>query len=260
MDDAFTARPRNLYYRAARPDPPPLAPGAVPPLDWAHREVRRTSPEERMCRVLEVWGRANSVNVQKVLWCCEELEVPFRRHDAGGLYGGTDTPEYLERNPTGRVPLVSDGGFPLWESNTIVRYLAARYGAGGLWPEDTRERALADKWMDYQLGTIWPAFAPALLGLIRTAPEDRNEAEIRASVEKTAQAFAVVDAHLRDHEYAAGPSLTMGDVALGPVAYRWLSLDVERPAAPALEAWHGRLSTRPAYRKTVMVSFEKEKS
>jgi glutathione S-transferase len=208
--------------------------------------------------MIEVWGRQNSVNVQKVLWCCGELGLKFRRHDAGGLFGGTREPDYLGRNPTGLVPTISDDGFSLWESNTIVRYLSARYGSGTLWPENAAERALADKWMDYQLGTIWPAFRTALVGLVRTSPEERDAAAIAASLESTAETLAVVDAHLRDHEYLAGPSLTMGDVALGPTAYRWFNLEFERPPTPNLEAWHARLCERPPYRRHVMVSFTLE--
>ncbi len=208
--------------------------------------------------MLEVWGRKNSVNVQKVLWCCEELGLPFRRHEAGGLFGGTGEAEYLARNPTGLVPTISDGGFDLWESNTIVRYLSAEYGSGTLWPENTRERALADKWMDYQLGTLWPAFKDAVLGLVRTPPEQRDPEKIKASVEGTAGVLALLDAHLGDHEYVAGPSLTMGDVILGSSVYRWLNMDIDRPPMPSLEAWHTRLEGRPAYQRTVMVPFAKE--
>ena len=208
--------------------------------------------------MLEVWGRKNSFNVQKVLWCCEELEIAFRRYDAGGLYGGTDEDEYLARNPTGLVPTISDDGFILWESNTIVRYLSAKHGVGTLWPEDPAERALADKWMDYQLGTLFPAFKDTLIGLVRTAPEQRDPEKIQASARRTAEVLVALDAHLEDNEHAAGSSLTMGDIALGPLVYRWHELDIERPDLPALRAWHGRLADRPAYQKTVMVSFEME--
>jgi glutathione S-transferase len=208
--------------------------------------------------VLEIWGRKNSLNVQKVLWCCEELEIPFRRRDAGGLFGGTNEDEYLVRNPTGLVPTISDEGFTLWESNAIVRYLSAKQGTGTLWPEDPAERALADKWMDYQLGTLFPAFKDALLGLVRTPLEQREPPKIEASVRATADVLAVLDAHLRENEYVAGASLTMGEIALGSTVYRWLELDIQRPDLPALEAWHTRLAARPAYQKTVMVSFAKE--
>jgi glutathione S-transferase len=208
--------------------------------------------------MLEIWGRKNSFNVQKVLWCCEELELAYRRHDVGGLFGGTGEEEYLARNPTGLVPTISDEGFTLWESNTIVRYLSARYGAGSLWPEDPAERALADKWMDYQIGTLFPAFKDALIGLVRTPKEQRNPQKIEASARATGGALAPLDAHLQDNEYVAGSFPTMGDIALGSLVYRWLELDIDRPDLPALLAWRERLAGRPAYRKTVMVSFAME--
>ena len=208
--------------------------------------------------MLEIWGRKNSFNVQKVLWCCEELGLPFQRHDAGGLYGGTDEDEYLARNPTGLVPTIADGDLTLWESNAIVRYLSARYGSGSLWPEDPMKRALADRWMDYQLGTFFPAFKGALLGLVRPPPEQRDPEKIQASAQATAGVLDVLDSHLKNNEFVAGSSLTMGDIALGSLIYRWLELGIERPDLPSLEAWHARLEGRPAYQTTVMVSFAKE--
>ena len=208
--------------------------------------------------MLEIWGRKNSFNVQKVLWCCEDLDVPYRRHDAGGKFGGTGQDDYLQRNPTGLVPTIADGGLTLWESNSIVRYLAASYGYGSLWPEDPAGRALTDKWMDFQLGTLFPAFKDALIGLVRTAPEDRDPAKIDAAVRATADVIPILDAQLQDNDYVAGSSLTMGDVALGPLLYRWFELEIDRPDLPALRAWYDRLADRPAFQKTVMVSFAME--
>ena len=208
--------------------------------------------------MLEIWGRKNSFNVQKVLWCCEELEIPYQRHDAGGLFGVTDKEEYLARNPTGLVPTITDGDLTLWESNTIVRYLSAKYGADSLWPENPAERALADKWMDYQLGTLFPAFKDALIGLVRTIPENRDPEKIEGSVRATAGVIPVLDTHLEANEYVAGSSLTMGDVALGSLVYRWFELDIDRPDLASLRAWYERLARRPAYQKTVMISFALE--
>jgi glutathione S-transferase len=208
--------------------------------------------------MLEIWGRKNSFNVQKVLWCCEELDVQYQRHDAGGKFGGTDQDEYLQRNPTGLVPTIADGGLTLWESNSIVRYLAASYGSGSLWPEDPAERALADKWMDFQLGTLFPAFKDALIGLVRTAQEDRDPAKIDAAVRATADVIPILDAQLQDNDYVAGSTLTMGDVALGSLLYRWFELEIDRPDLPALRAWYDRLADRLAFQKTVMVSFAME--
>jgi len=205
--------------------------------------------------MIKIWGRKNSVNVQKVLWCCDELGIPYERVDAGGEFGGTREPEYLAMNPTALIPTIRDDGVTLWESNTIVRYLAAKYGAGSLWPEDLAARSLAEKWMDYQLGTVWVAFRAAFLGLVRTPPEKRDPDQIQASLESTAEALAILDAHLAGEEYVAGADLTVGDVALGTTVYRWLNMEIERPEMPNLEAWHDRLTTRPAYQDNVMVPF-----
>jgi glutathione S-transferase len=205
--------------------------------------------------MIKIWGRKNSVNVQKVMWCCDELELPYERVDAGGEFGGTREPEYLAMNPTGLIPTIREDGFTMWESNTIVRYLAAKYGTGSLWPEDPTARALAEKWMDYQLGTVWVAFRAAFLGLVRTPPEKRDPDQIEASLESTAEALAILDAHLAREDYVAGADFTVGDVALGPTIYRWLNMEIERPEMPNLETWHDRLTTRPAYQKNVMVPF-----
>lgn len=205
--------------------------------------------------MLKIWGRTSSTNVQKVLWCCEELEVAYERVDAGGPFGGTQDPEYLKMNPNGLVPTVSDADVSFWESNTIVRYLCASYGRGTLWSEDPADCSLAERWMDFQLGTLWPAFRAGFLGLTRTPPEQRDPDAIRAYLQGTAQALSILDAHLAGSEYVTGEDLTMGDVALGSTVYRWLNIDIERQALPGLKAWHERLTSRPAYRKSVMVPF-----
>jgi glutathione S-transferase len=205
--------------------------------------------------MIKIWGRKNSVNVQKVLWCCDELGIPYERVDAGGEFGGTREPEYLAMNPTALIPTIRDDGFTLWESNTIVRYIAAKYGEGSLSPEDPAARALAEKWMDYQLGTVWVAFRAAFLGLVRTPPEKRDPDQIEASLESTAEALDILDAHLAGVDYLAGADLTVGDIALGSTVYRWLNMEIERPEMPNLEAWHDRLTTRSAYQKNVMVPF-----
>lgn len=205
--------------------------------------------------MLRVWGRTSAVNVQKVLWCCEELGIAYERVDAGGPFGGTETPEYLEMNPNGLVPTVSDDGLVLWESNTIVRYLAAKYAENTLLPEDVAQRALAEKWMDFQLGTLWPAFRVGYKGLTRTPPEERDPKAIDASLKATAEHLSILDAQLARDAFVAGEEPTVGDVALGPVVYRWLNIDIDRPSLPNLERWHDRLTQRPAYRKSVMVPF-----
>jgi len=203
--------------------------------------------------MLTIWGRANSTNVQKVLWCCGELGVGFRRIDAGGAFGLVDTPDYARRNPNRLVPVIDDDGFVLWESNAIVRYLAARHGAGTLYPDDLRRRALADRWMDWQATTVSPPLIFVYKGLIRTPPAARDAAAIDRAASGLGQAWQIFDAWLADAAYAAGDAFTMGDIPLGCMAYRWFTLDLERPDLPHLRAWYERLGARPPFREHVML-------
>jgi glutathione S-transferase len=202
--------------------------------------------------MLVIWGRTNSVNVQKLLWCCEELGVEYQRIDAGGPHGVVDTPSYRGLNPNGLVPTVEDNGFVHWESNAILRYLAAKHPAGGLWPENLNLRAQADQWMDWCNTTLWPVLRPLFLGLIRTPPEQRNAQALEETRLKSAQALAILDAHLATHAYAGGTQFSMGDIPIGAAVWRWMALPIERPAYPHLQRWFDALAQRSAYKQVVM--------
>ena len=202
--------------------------------------------------MLKLWGRVNSINVQKVLWALDELKVPFERVDAGMAFGVVNESFYKQMNPNSRVPTIEDDGFVLWESNAIVRYLAAKYGAGTLSPSDLRERADAERWMDWASIHVSTAMGPAFMGLIRTPAEKRNMAQIAAAAEATAEQFKVLEQSLEGRDYVAGPRFTMGDIAVGVNVYRWYALDVKRPHLARIESYHERLKQRPAFKKHVM--------
>ena len=85
--------------------------------------------------MLKIIGRKTSSNVQKVLWVCGELNLPFEREDLGGPFGGNDTARYRALNPNGKVPTIVDQDFVLWESNSCTRYLSAKHGADTLYPD-----------------------------------------------------------------------------------------------------------------------------
>ncbi|KDD17980.1 glutathione S-transferase [Bordetella bronchiseptica] len=196
--------------------------------------------------MLKIWGRLSSVNVQKVMWAVRELALPHTFVEAGGQFGGLDTPEYLRMNPNRKVPLIDDGGFILWESNAIVRYLGARYGEGAISPADSCVRADADRWMDWQTTEWQPSMLPAFMGLVRTAPEQRDAAAIEASARKAGKIALMLENALAGRDFIAGPQFSMGDIALGCAAHRWLGLPIERPATPHISAWYRRLMMRPA--------------
>jgi glutathione S-transferase len=201
--------------------------------------------------MLRVWGRNNSINVQKVMWAVGELGLPHERLDAGGAFGGLDTEQYGALNPNRRIPTVEDDDVVVWESNACVRYLAARYGAGKLWPVDPAHRSEADRWMDWQQTTISPDMFPVFWGLIRTPPEKRDMAVIKAAGEKLAGHFTLLEEHLSDRAFVAGSDLTMGDIPVGCAYWRYSKLDVAKPRLANCDAWHQRLQERPGFRQHV---------
>lgn len=201
--------------------------------------------------MLTLWGRLNSINVQKVQWALDELGLKHERKEAGGPFGVVDTEEYGRLNPNRLVPVLEDNGFVIWESNAIVRYLAAEYGAGSLWPKDAARRADADRWMDWQATNFGPAMGPAFLGLIRTPPEKRDMAAIGTALEAGEKRAAILDAALAGRNYIAGDGFTMGDIAIGAAMHRWLNLSPTRARLPNVEAWYARLMERPAARKVL---------
>ncbi|GGH25205.1 glutathione S-transferase [Alsobacter metallidurans] len=198
--------------------------------------------------MLVIWGRLSSVNVQKVVFAADALGLVYQRNEAGGVHGVVDTPGYRAMNPNGLVPTLQDDDTVLWESNAIVRYLAAKHGAGTLWPVDPVARARADRWMDWQQTTLNPAVGPAFVNLVRTAPEKRDMAAVEASRVKTNSVTKVLDAHLGEHAFLAGDSFTMAECVVGPQLHRWLNMPIERENRPNLEAWYNRLTENPASR------------
>ena len=199
--------------------------------------------------MLRIWGRLSSVNVQKVVWCADELGLAYERLDAGGKFGVNDTPAYLAMNPNGLVPVLEDDGFVLYESNAIVRYLAARDGAGALWPANLRERADVDRWMEWQSSNYTPAMTAIFWQLIRTPVEQRDPLVLESSRAKCERLGAVLDRHLEGREFLAGGRFSAADIVVGCAAHRWLRLPVPREPRPHLERWYRALALRPASRQ-----------
>ena len=196
--------------------------------------------------MLTIWGRLSSVNVQKVVWCAEELRLAYRRIDVGGKFGGNDTPAYRAMNPNGLVPVIDDAGFVLHQSNAIVRYLAARENATSLWPVDLRRRADVDRWMEWQSNEYTPAMRDVFWQLVRLPEGERDAGIVEASRAKGERFSAVLDAHLAEREWISGDAFTVADLVNGCAAHRWLHLPMAREPRPHLERWYASLVARPA--------------
>jgi glutathione S-transferase len=199
--------------------------------------------------MLRIWGRVNSVNVKKALWCAEELGLKYERVDAGMQFGVTKTPEYLRMNPNSLVPTIEDDGFVLWESHTIVRYLAAKHGK--LYPTDLRARADVERWMDWAF-TFQRAMRDVFWGLIRTPPEKRDAKAIEdGRLASNKLAADVLEKTLQGRKYITGDAFTVGDIPIGCEVQRWMRCPIERPKLPNLEAWFERLGPRAPFKKIV---------
>ena len=206
--------------------------------------------------MLKVWGRNTSSNVQKVMWAIGEMKLPHQRIDVGGAFGKNNEAPYLAMNPNGLVPtLEEEDGFTLWESNSIVRYLAAKNAAKNadrtLEPADLKTRARAQKWMDWQLSVMGPAITPVFWGLIRTPPEKRDANAIAAGKAKTVAAAKMLDEQLGKTAYLAGDTFSYGDIPVGIMVYRYVQLIPERPSMPNLDRWYAAISSRQAFREQV---------
>jgi glutathione S-transferase len=199
--------------------------------------------------MIKIWGRVNSVNVKKALWCLDELGLEYERTDAGLNFGVVNTPEYRKMNPNGLVPTLEEEGFIVWESHSVVRYLADKYGKGVLRPMELEPRTIANQWMDWAFsfqGSVRDAF----WNLIRTPAEKRDMKAVEASRVKSGDMAKILDAALANRMYVAG-AFSMGDIPIGCEVQRWIRLPMERPRLPNLEAWFERLCARPAFKKNV---------
>jgi glutathione S-transferase len=208
--------------------------------------------------MLTIWGRRTSSNVQALMWCVGELGLDYQRHDAGHRFGGTDTPEFLAMNPNGTVPVLRDGaGEPIWETGAILRYLGARHGTDAFWPAHPAARAVVDQWAEWAKINVALAFtAPIFWRVVRTAASARDPAAIAAGIAKLDPFLDIAESTLGKTAFLAGQDFTLADIQLGHVLYRYFDIPIDRKPRPALRAYYEALTTRPAYRAHVMISYE----
>ena len=207
---------------------------------------------ERISVMLRVLGRPSSSNAQKVIWLLAELGVPFTREDYGGKFGRLSTAEYLALNPNGVIPTLIEGDFVLWESNSICRYLANRHGATSFYPSAPRDRALCERWMDWQLSTLSPGLAPLYMALIRKPSGEQPAIGLPTLRDRARNALSILDAALAGRRFLQGDHLTLADICNGIWTHRWFALQDNDGGLENLSAWYARLSERVAYRLNVI--------
>lgn len=202
--------------------------------------------------MLRILGRASSINVRKVLWLCAELGIRFEREDWGRGFRSTDDPEFRAVNPIGLIPAVIDGEVVLRESNTILRYLASKYGPETIYPTDLAARAHVEQWMDWVAYETSISLRGAFLGGQLNEPPWNNPWFIEQGRTQITHEIGQLDEHLRvTGPYVTGQNFTIGDIPVGVVVNRWLHLEFDRPTYPAVEDYYALLDQRIAFRQHV---------
>jgi len=176
--------------------------------------------------MLRLWGRATSMNVQKAIWTLDEIGLAYERIDAGGRFGGLDKPAYRDLNPHQRIPTLEDEGVVVWESNAVVRYLAARYSEGVLWDRDPGKRAGADQWMDWMQTTLAPDFYALFWAVVRTPPAKQDRQQIKTLAEKVAEHYRLLDRQLEGKRFLAGDELSLADIPIGATLWRYHQMEI----------------------------------
>ncbi len=206
--------------------------------------------------MLKVWGRRNSQNVQKVMWLIGELALDHEHIDAGGDFGGLNAPDFLARNPHGRVPVIEDENGAVWESHAILRYLAAKHGGDAWWPDDLYARSRVDRWVEWGATTLQPAFIDVFWGFYRTPEAQRNQVWLEGAFNRCHAAFRALDKQLDGRDHILGDDFSLADIPSGAALFRYFTMPIDRPALPNVAAYYDRLQARPAFREHVMVAYD----
>ncbi|SEI18178.1 glutathione S-transferase family protein [Pseudomonas asplenii] len=199
--------------------------------------------------MLQILGKASSINVRKVLWTCAELQIPFERQDWGSGFRDTGTAEFMALNPNAMVPVIDDDGFVLWESNTIIRYLANRTNALHLYPADAKARARVDQWMDWQATDFNKSWGYAFLSLIRQSAAHQDPEALAEGCRQWTRHMAILERQLdTTGAYVSGREFSLADIPIGLSVNRWFETPLAHPDFPAVNAYYERLSQRAGFR------------
>ncbi|WP_454562625.1 glutathione S-transferase family protein [Pseudomonas sp. AIG] len=199
--------------------------------------------------MLRILGKASSINVRKVLWTCAELQIPFTREDWGSGFKSTDTPEFLALNPCAMVPVLQDGDFTLWESNTIIRYLVSRYDGAQFYPTEPMAQARIDQWIDWQASELNRSWSYAFMSLVRQSPEHQDSAALANGIEQWSKNMQILERQLDSTgAYVSGDGFSLADIPIGLSVNRWFETPLNHQHLPAVSAYYERLNQREGYR------------
>jgi glutathione S-transferase len=196
--------------------------------------------------MLRVLGRATSGNVQKVLFYLEETGTPYSREDYGRQFNNTGG-DYLKLNPNGKVPTLVDGETVIWESHTILRYLATKGGKSDLYPTDAASRTQVERWMDWLLASVNYQYVQVFKDSKKA--ENERAATFAADAKELGAQLEILDRAIAGKAFIAGDKLTLADIAMGPIVHRCLDFPIQLPALANLRAWRDKLKEKASFKK-----------
>jgi glutathione S-transferase len=203
--------------------------------------------------MITIYGRTTAWNVRKVLFFLEDVGIPYERLDYGRGFSPTNTPEFLALNPNAMVPVLADGSTVIWESHTILRYLAAKNGPESYYPSNLERRAQCDQWLDWKIAHVSPAIRPLFFRHFLKMGEFTDR-EVQEGEAECAKLFTILDRQLgKTGAYVTGPDITVADSSIGMAVHRWLNLPLKRPSLAHVERYYAALSRLPSYEKTVKI-------
>ena len=199
--------------------------------------------------MIKLLGRSTSLNVRKVLWTLSELGAEYTLEEWGTDALPLQSPSFLALNPNALIPVLQHDGLTLWESNTICRYLAARFERTDLLPDSPAARARVEQWMDWQATELNNSWRYAFMGLVRRSPAHQDQQAIQSGLQNWNRHMGILDRTLSGTGgYVAGPAFTLADIPVGLSVHRWQMTPFEHPHLPAVAAYYERLNERPGYR------------
>ena len=204
---------------------------------------------------ITLYGRHTSYNVQKVLWFLDQLELEYQHIELGSSPGDTETKEFGKLNPMRKVPVLADDEKIIWESNSILRYLASSYGSNQWLPQDAYQRSLVERWMDWSQTRFEPAFVGVFWGYYRTPRALRNMEAINKSLDDCVYCLDRLDEQLGDQEYLLGDTLSMADITAGIFLYRLVEIDLDISLPACVARWYQKLQKFPGYKRWAMSDF-----
>ncbi|MEO0957115.1 MAG: glutathione S-transferase family protein [Pseudomonadota bacterium] len=202
--------------------------------------------------MMTLHGRANSSNVQKARWALAEMGLDYTHVERGRHHGGMDEDAFRALTPFALVPVLEHDRLAIFESGTILRYLASLPEGAPFWPVDTQDRLRAEGMMDWAGYTLWLVVRPPFVAVAREGMSRGDEA-LGRQVAAVAGPLVQLESALEEADWLAGDSFTFGDIPAAVIISRLVWLVGRQALPPGVGRWYDACAERDAFASFVMI-------